>query len=229
MVPECAGGVSSGYAKTVITGSSSSPSGSGKRKEPDSLQQVHREVVEAFVPVDAENLHEDLPDPSYQKFLKSIVDSGSDKSFFILKKYKNVMDPIIETSEGCTGSGEKVDLGENESDFDSDSEESIDPRVAVLALAAPSLEHEHTAVVIPVEGPQPESDEPLEAFCSQVVDAVEDDAHVATIPVPSRASARQMAANNNNARIEDIAIHQAAARNLEGTNLSSHNSFCSFR
>jgi hypothetical protein len=97
--------------------------------------------------------------------------------------------------------------------------------VAVLALAAPSLEHEHIAIVIPVDGPQPEPDESQEVFCSQVVDALEEDAPVAAIPIPSRASARQMAANNNTVRIEDIAIQQAASRNLEGTNLSSHNSF----
>jgi hypothetical protein len=180
--------VTSGYAKTVVAGSSSSSSGSGKCKGPDSLQQVHREVVDAFAPVIAENLHMDLPNPSYQKFLKSIVDSGSDKAFFIQKKYKHVMDPIIETSEGGTGSGERVDLGENEYDSDSDSEESVDPRVAVLALAAPSLEHEHTAIVIPVDGPQPEPDETQEVFCSQVVDALEEDAPVAAIPVPSDTS-----------------------------------------
>jgi hypothetical protein len=118
-----------------------------------------------------------------------------------------------------------VDLGENEYDFDSDSEDSVEPRTAILALAAPSLEHEHTSVVIPVEGPQPKPIETQEAFCSQVDDAMEEDVPAVTIPSPSRASVRQMAANNNATRIEDIAIQHASSRNLEGTNLSSHNSF----
>jgi hypothetical protein len=135
------------------------------------------------------------------------------------------MDPIVETSEGVTGSGERVDLGENESNSDSDSEDSVEPRTTILALVAPSLEHEHTAVVIPVEGRQPEPEETREAFCSQVDVAMEQDVLAVTIPGPSRASVRQMAANNNATRIEDIAIKHVASRNLDGPNLSSHNSF----
>jgi hypothetical protein len=166
MFPDNSCDVAGDQSKKVSAISYADASGSGNCKEPEPLQQVHREVLDAFSPVIADNQPMDLPDPPYKKFLKSIVSSGSDKAFFIQKKYKHVMDPIVETSEGVTGSGERVDLGENESDSDSDSEDSVEPRTAILALVAPSLEHEHTTVVIPVEGRQPEPEETREALCS---------------------------------------------------------------
>jgi hypothetical protein len=73
------------------------------------LQQVHREVLDAFAP-NTSNIHAvDALDPEYQKFLKTLVDSGSDKAFYIRKKYKHAMYPIAETStEDMTGSTERV-------------------------------------------------------------------------------------------------------------------------
>ncbi|KAM0842824.1 hypothetical protein ACQ4PT_058109 [Festuca glaucescens] len=47
------------------------------------------------------------------------------------------------------------------------------PRMVIMALSAPRLEHEHTAVVIPMDGSQPEAEGTHEDVCSQVEDAVE--------------------------------------------------------
>jgi hypothetical protein len=44
----------------------------------------------------------------------------------------------------------------------------INPGQGILALVAPSLRHEHTAVVIPVDGSQPEVECTQEELASQV-------------------------------------------------------------
>jgi hypothetical protein len=72
------------------------------------------------------------------------------------------MDPIVEaTSEEGTQSGERVDIEGIDSDSSSSDSGILDGRTRILALAAPSLEHEHTALVISVDSIHPEID------CSQ--------------------------------------------------------------
>jgi hypothetical protein len=93
-------------------------------------------------------------DPSFRKFVQDLAKIGSDKSFFIQKKYKQLMEPIDEN----VGAKEE-DRSEENVDFeDSDAEDGISNQISegeehgmgVLALEAPSLEDEHTVVVIPV-------------------------------------------------------------------------------
>jgi hypothetical protein len=100
-------------------------------------------------------------------------------------------------------------------------EDFVDNKRVVLALGAPSLQHEHTVVVIPVDGAQPE----VEEICSQVDDAVMNEAIPVPPPVQPRASSRLAAQGHLADRIEDRARQATSSRNLEGTNLSSHNYF----
>jgi hypothetical protein len=111
-----------------------------------------------------------------------------------------------------TGSDERVDLGDNDSESDSDTDGSMEYTGTILALAAPSLEHEHTAVVIPVEGHQPEPEGTQEDILSQVEDATEggNNDSAVNIPGPSRISLRLGAASDNAARIAHRASRQAA-------------------
>jgi hypothetical protein len=194
-----------------------------------SLQQVHREVVEALatdsVPIASQLV--DVNDPKYKKFLHSLLKSGGDKTYHFQKQYKNQMPVIQENSEGAnlSNSAERVNLEGSESDEESvdqeAEEEFVDNSRVVLALGAPSLQHERTAVVISVDGAQPE----VEEMCSQVDDAVMTEAVPSPPPVQPRVSTRIAAQGNLADRVEDRARQAASSRNLEGTNLSSHNSF----
>jgi hypothetical protein len=101
--------------------------------------------------------------------------------------------------------------------------------MGVLALAAPSLEHEHTAVILPMEGPISDIDCSQEGLGSQVIDDMETD-----VPIPdtrcsqrdrTRTSDRIAAQPDAHARVEDRARQNTASRNLSGTNLNSSNSF----
>jgi hypothetical protein len=168
-------------------------------------------------------------DPSFQKFLHTLVKSGSDKVFHIQKTYKNQM-PVIQKAaddEIISNSAKRVNLEGSESDEESDDINSegnyVDNSRVVMALGAPSLQHEHTAVIISMDGAQPEDDGGQEDMCSQVEDAVMSEAN--PIPPPPRVSSRLADQGNLADRVEDRARHIASARNLEGTNLSSHNSF----
>jgi hypothetical protein len=145
------------------------------------------------------------------------------------------MEPIVEksTAEEEDPSGERVNLEGSESE-----EESTDQSVGndgqgyvmgVLALAAPSLEHEHTAVILPMEGPISDIDCSQEGLGSQVIDDMETD-----VPTHdtrcfqrdrTRTSDRIAAQPDAHARVEDRARHNIATRNLSGTNLNSSNSF----
>jgi hypothetical protein len=135
-----------------------------------SLQQVHREVVEALAADSVPSASQlvDVNDPKYKKFLHNLMKSGGDKTYYFQKHYKNQMPVIQENSEGVnlSNSAERVNLEGSESDDESvdqeAKEEFVDNRRVVLALGAPSLQHERTAVVIPVDGAQPE----VEEMCS---------------------------------------------------------------
>jgi hypothetical protein len=136
--------------------------------------------------------------------------------------------PVIqENSEGVnlSNSAERVNLEGSESDDESvdqeAEEEFVDNRRVVLALGAPSLQHERNVVVISVDGAQPE----VEEMCSQVDDAVMNEAVPSPPPAQPRVSSRLATQGNLADRVEDRARQAASSRNLEGTNLSSHNSF----
>ena len=105
----------------------------------------------------------------------------------------------------------------------------IRPSRVVFALPAPNLETEDTPVVIPVDGAQPEVDSTQEEIGSQPenVNTTEDrTASIYTHRVePSRVSSRLVAQHSVQTRVEDMARSNVAARNLEGTNLNSSNSF----
>jgi hypothetical protein len=194
-----------------------------------SLQQVHREVVEALAADSVPSASQlvDVNDPKYKKVLHKLVKSGGDKTYYFQKHYKNQMPVIQENSEGVnlSNSAERVNLDGSESDNESvdqeAEEEFVDNRRVVLALGAPSLQHERTAVVIFVDGAQPE----VEEMCSQVDDAVMTEAVPYPPPARPRVSTRLAAQGNHADRVEDRARQAASSRNLEGTNLSSHNSF----
>jgi hypothetical protein len=59
-----------------------------------------------------------------------------------------------------------------------------------MALGAPSLQHERTAVIISVDGAQPEDDGGQEEMCSQVDDVVMSEANSIPPPPPPKVSSR---------------------------------------
>jgi hypothetical protein len=101
--------------------------------------------------------------------------------------------------------------------------------MGVLALAAPSLEHEHTAVILPMEGPISDIDCSQEGLGSQVIDDMETDVTIPSSRCPQldriRTSDRIAAQPDAHARMDDRARQNTASRNLSGTNLNSSNSF----
>jgi hypothetical protein len=206
------------------------------------LQAVHREVVESLAANAASGSGSgpvtDIPvcdGQSFSKFVQDLAKSGSDKSLYIQKKYKQFMEPIVENSaaEEEEPSGERVNLEGSESEEEStDQSAGSDGHgyvMGVLALAAPSLEHEHTAVILPMEGPISDIDCSQEGLGSQVIDDMETE-----VPIPdtrhsqmdkTRASDRIAAQPDAHTRVEDRARQNTASRNLSGTNLNSSNSF----
>jgi hypothetical protein len=152
------------------------------------------------------------------------------------KKYKQFMEPIVENAvaaEEEDPSGERVNLEASDSKEESTDQSSGNDGqgyvMGVLALAAPSLEHEHTVVILPMKGPISDIDCSQEGLGSQVIDEME-------IDVPNqdtrlsqrdrtRSSARIAAQPDVHARVEDRARHITATRNFSGTNLNSSNSF----
>jgi hypothetical protein len=198
---------------------------------------MHREVINSLAANAASGSSSRVSpvvDLSFKKFVQNLATSGSDKSFLIQKKYKQLMDPIVEDlSEEGTQSGERVDFGGSDSDDNNNpsSDSGLhDDRTRILALAAPSLEHEHTVVVIPIESIHPEIDCSQEGLGSQVIDAMEVDGSADPKDGTQqerrpRLSSRIAAQPNAAARIEDRARQIAAARDLSGTNINSENSF----
>jgi hypothetical protein len=206
------------------------------------LQTVHREVVESFAANAASGSGSgpvtDIPvcdDQSFSKFVQDLAKSGSDKSLYIQKKYKQFMEPIVEipVAEEDEPSGERVNLEGSESEEESTDQSAGNDGhgyvMGVLALAAPSLEHEHTAVILPMEGPISDIDCSQDGLGSQVIDDMETD-----VPIPdarfsqrdrTRTSDRIAAQPDAHTRVEDRARQNTASRNLSGTNLNSSNSF----
>ncbi|KAK1643266.1 hypothetical protein QYE76_061071 [Lolium multiflorum] len=110
---------------------------------------------------------------SYKQFLTSLARSGSDKAFTIQKEYKHLLDPIDENmNEDIGPSDELVDYDSSDNSQTSDTPY-LTQGQGILALAAPSLRDERTAVVIPVDGSQPELDsqeEPLSQVDNPTID-----------------------------------------------------------
>jgi hypothetical protein len=203
------------------------------------LLPVHREVVEALAanaPSGSSLPTAPAEDISFTRFVQKLAKSGSDKGIFIQKQYAQFMEPIVENvaAEQDNSEGERVDLEGSESDDDSANQSSDGSGqqyvMGVLALAAPSLENERTAVVIPVEGPPVEVELSQEGLGSQVIDEMETDVPVNTSRdtnqrVPLRNSSRLASQDNVHERIDERARSLASNRNLSGTNLTSDNSF----
>ncbi|KAM0822576.1 hypothetical protein ACQ4PT_071412 [Festuca glaucescens] len=134
-----------------------------------SLQDVHKEVVAALAPervLDGVELPPMSNDASFRDFMSKLVKSGSDKGFMHQKKYQKMMEPILEEQaqpvqdNNDDGSIDMVDYdsSDNEGGLQEEEEEVEHIQGATLALGVPSLEHERTTVVIPVDGSQPEAE-----------------------------------------------------------------------
>jgi hypothetical protein len=141
-----------------------------------SLLDVHMSVVEALAP--AIPTSGDVPcvhpsDPTFKQFVRNLASSSSEKSYMIQKEFSMMLEPIIENANDEDGfSEERVDYGRSSSSDGESSRVSELPYInqgqGVLALAAPSLEHEHTTVVSPVDGSQPEFDSTEDDSLSRV-------------------------------------------------------------
>jgi hypothetical protein len=194
------------------------------------------EVVEALASLPS---HSGASSPSkkaadsYKQFLNSLARSNSDKAFTIQKEYKGLLDPIVENKdEDNEPSDEMIDYGSSDNSQDSDGP-FLTQGQGVLALAAPSLRDERTAVVIPVDGPQADPDTQEDPL-SQVDNPPIDESSGGDIPHTSggrqqqqvpRMSARIEATGAHNSRIDVRAVENTEARNIPGTNLNTHNSF----
>ena len=207
------------------------------------LREVHREVIGALI--------QELPgvDPSlnpgssssFASFVQTLANSSSDKVYSLRKKYNVELGPILEdhVMEDAAQSDEEnpeeqVDYSsssaDGENDFPRDEDGYIHPSRVVLALHAPSLESEDVPVVIPVDGAQPEVDSTQEDISSQPEtvnngDGARNSEAGLGAAQAVRASSRLAAQQNTHVRVEDRARNNTAARNLEGTNLTSVNSF----
>jgi hypothetical protein len=104
-----------------------------------------------------------------------------------------------------------------------------------MALAPPTLQ-ERMAVDCPVTGSQIEIDGTQEDPLSQVDNPTDVEANVdagnnvslhqaCVVPQPSRMSSRLISQDLHTTRIPERASRNAAARDVSGTNLTSHNSF----
>jgi hypothetical protein len=129
-----------------------------------SLLDVHISVVEALAPaIPTSGYVPCVHHPTFKQFVRNLASSSSDKIYMIQKEFNMMLEPIIENANDEDGlSEERVDCGRSSSSDGESSRVSELPYInhgqGVPALAAPSLEHELTAVVIPVDGSQPEFD-----------------------------------------------------------------------
>jgi hypothetical protein len=132
-------------------------------------------------------------------------------------------------------SEEQVDYDTIDSESAATSERYINPSQGVMALAVPSLQ-ERAAAVLPDDGSQPEADGTQEDPLSQVdnpVDMETNDGAGINESLPQagggsqtiRMSSRIISQDLHSTRIPERASRNAAARDVSGTNLTSHNSF----
>jgi hypothetical protein len=130
-----------------------------------------------------------------------------------------------------------VDYGSSgeEASEQGDEEEGEFVQGVIMGLAAPSLEHERTAVVIPMDGPQPENeqlqDEMQESLTQEENLAIntrrqdERDRSRVQEAQSIRASSRLAGHPTTNSRTDDGTRQHTQAGSFPGTNLNSVNSF----
>jgi hypothetical protein len=203
------------------------------------LQEVHRDVVNALVqelPV----INSKIPVPdnneSFKKFLDTLTKNGSDKVYMHQKTYQKAMEPIIEDQEMPApehqgGDDDNLDMVDYKSSGDEaveqgEEEEGEFVQGVIMGLVAPSLEHERTAVVIPMDGPQPE----LEQMQDEMQESLTQEEHMAInskvqVEQPIRASSRIAGMPTTTNRTEDGTRLHNQAGSIPGTNLNSVNSF----
>jgi hypothetical protein len=170
-------------------------------------------------------------DPSFRKFISELASSNSDKSFHPKKQFGHFLPPIVENvAENEDMNDEQVDYGSGTESGESSQASDmpfIDPGHGILALAAPSLRHERTAVVIPVDGSQPEVECTQEEPASQVDNPTEDEGEqqAMQIDAPARRSSRMTSQGSTSTRVDDKAKAAAEKKDLSGTSLNTSNSF----
>ncbi|KAK1697578.1 hypothetical protein QYE76_014275 [Lolium multiflorum] len=204
---------------------------------PSSLSEVHKEVVDALASLPSHSGGDSSSQKaadSYKQFLTSLATSGSDKAFTIQKEYKDLLDPIPENvNEGDGNSDELVDYDSSDNSQYSDTPY-LTQGQGILALAAPSLRTERTAVVIPVDGSQPEpesQEDPLSQVDNPSIDNNSPGDNnplnaggVHQQPAP-RMSSRIESMGSHNTRIGARGMCATEATNIPGTNLNTFNSF----
>jgi hypothetical protein len=181
-------------------------------------------------------------DASFRDFMSKLVKSGSDKDFMHHKKYQSMMEPIIEEQvqpvheNNDDGSIDMVDYdgSDNEEDRQEEEQDVEDIQGVILALGAPSLEHECTSVVIPVDGSQPEAEnfqEDMQEGLTQeevqgtsVGDGRRLEINILDPVQPTRSSTRIVEHPQATSSVVDGTRTQQP-RNTLGTNLNAFNSF----
>jgi hypothetical protein len=173
--------------------------------------------------------------PSYASFLHTLVNSGSDKTYMFQKQYRKELGTISEATNECDFSEEKVDYEGSDSEDAATSIQYINPGQGILALAVPTLQQAGNAAMVPDEGDQSEVDGTQEDPLSQVDNPVGGEINEPRFDAslsqaggdtqPMCMSTRLMAQDSHSTKIPDKAIKHATARDVPGTNLTSHNSF----
>jgi hypothetical protein len=144
------------------------------------------------------------------------------------------LDPIEENvNENNESSEELVDYGSSDNSQGSDTPY-LTQGQGILALAAPSLINERTAVVIPVDGSQPEpesQEDPLSQVDNPPIDNVSSGGNVSLNaggdqqqPAP-RMSSRIDSMGTHTVRIGARTMGTVESSNIPGTNLNTFNSF----
>jgi hypothetical protein len=219
----------------VIDDSSSTPSCNLQTKNRVVLNEVQNDVVTALASTQSNSDNDVLAqhnDPSFKNFINGLASSNSDKSFHLKRQFGHILPPIEENVAENDGlPDEQVDYGSGTESVESSQASDmpfINPGQGFLALAAPSLRHEHTVVVIPVDGSQPEVECTQEELASQVDNPPEDegnqqgDMHV---DAATRRSSRVTGQGSTSTRIDDKAKAAAEKKDLSGTSLNTSNSF----
>jgi hypothetical protein len=158
------------------------------------------------------------------------------------KKYQKMMEPILEekvqpvqdNNEDCSIDMVDYESSDNEEVLQEEQEVGEHIQGAILALSAPSLEHEHTDVVIPVDGSQPEAEKLQEDMQEGLThedlqgnssgDEGRMEIRVREPVQPTRVSTRIAGHPQAASRLVDGTRTQKA-RDASGTNLNSFNSF----
>ncbi|KAK1570145.1 hypothetical protein QYE76_027234 [Lolium multiflorum] len=224
----------------VVTVDSSIPISLQDKNDTDAvLSEVHKSVTKAFAPSGLSpgqaSSSASAPSSSYTQFLHTLVKSGSDKAFTIQKQYRKELGPILEAVNEEEASEEQVDYDSTGSDSAATSVRYINPGQGIMALAAPTLQDRMVADSS-VNDSQAEVDGTQEDPLSQVDNPTAIEANTDTGdnvplhqagggPQPSRMSSRIISQDLHSIKIADKAVKNAAARDVSGTNLTSHNSF----